>query len=637
MRRKQIVTIIIFILVLGVTIIGISYAAFSYARTGERLNEISSGVISMEYIESDNIISMEGALPTTDTTGKVQLKQGEYFDFSIKSNIRGDTNINFEIAVKEENGNTIDGSNIKYYLTRIRSDGTEEEVMSPKTYFEDSTANNYTGRPANMMSLLTGNINTQGEVVTNYRLRIYVDENYNPQGDGGGLIYRTRVNVYGRSNNYIAEAENRYCYENGFNTLSDCMLVIENESSSVEEAKQTIASKGTPDFSKIAPNDSEEDGLYAAEDDYGTSYYYRGAVTNNYVSYAGYIWRIIRQNGDGSIRMIYSGTSTSDTGSNTSIGTSAFNEKSWDPAYVGYMYNEDFSLHETENEVTDYTNFRNTTNYYFGKNYTFDEESKTFSITGSTFQGNWLEDHEEIISNYPYTCLRTTSNGTCNVMIKIEEYRDDDTMRVKPISYSSNSYEGTLQNTTDSTIKKKIDDWYEENLLNRVDSGGRSYADYLRDKIFCNDRSLASGSGYLLSPTTYYSSYDRLYINKSPSLQCNQVEDSFTVEESNGNGDLTYPIGLITIDEVAMAGGGYYIANTSYYLYTGQTYWTLSPFRMSAAALQDITFGINYRGHFSPGYTSSNFGIRPVINLSPNIQITSGDGSAVNPFIVTLP
>ena len=102
MKRKQIVTIIIFILVLGVTIVGITYAAFSYARTGERLNEISSGVISMEYIESDNIISMEGALPTTDTTGKVQLKQGEYFDFSIKSNIRGDTNINFEIAVKEE-------------------------------------------------------------------------------------------------------------------------------------------------------------------------------------------------------------------------------------------------------------------------------------------------------------------------------------------------------------------------------------------------------------------------------------------------------------------------------------------------------------------------------------------------------
>ena len=637
MRRKQIVTIIIFILVLGVTIIGISYAAFSYARTGERLNEISSGVISMEYIESDNIISMEGALPTTDTTGKVQLKQGEYFDFSIKSNIRGDTNINFEIAVKEENGNTIDGSNIKYYLTRIRTDGTEEEVMSPKTYFEDSTANNYTGRPANMMSLLTGNINTQGEVVTNYRLRIYVDENYNPQGDGGGLIYRTRVNVYGRSNNYIAEAENRYCYENGFNTLSDCMLVIENGSSSVEEAKSLIASKGTPDFSKIAPNDSEEDGLYAAEDDYGTSYYYRGAVKNNYVSFAGYIWRIIRQNGDGSIRMIYSGTSTRDTGSNTSIGTSAFDEKDWDPTYVGYMYHEDFSLHETENGTTNYHNFTNTTNYYFGTGYSFDGESKTFSITGSTFQGNWKEDHEEIINNYPYTCLSTTSNGTCNVMLQIEGYVEDERMSVKPISYSSNSYEGTLQNTTDSTIKRKIDAWYEENLLNRVDSEGRSYSSYLSDEIFCNDRSLSRGSGYLLSPTSHFYPIRRLANTKTPNLSCNQASDKFTVNSPNGNGKLNYPISLITADEVSMAGGVYDVANTSYYLYTGQSYWTLSPDAFYSQFMITLGWYVVSGGALGTSSVKTTYGIRPVINLSSNIQITSGDGSAVNPFIVTLP
>ncbi len=637
MKRKQTMLIILFLLILGVTIIGISYAAFSYARTGENLNEISSGVISMEYIESDNIISMEGALPTTDTTGKVQLKQGEYFDFSIKSNIRGDTNINFEIAVKEENGNTIDGSNIKYYLTRIRSDGTEEEVMSPKTYFEDSTANNYTGRPANMMSLLTGNINTQGEVVTNYRLRIYVDENYNPQGDGGGLVYKTRVNVYGRSNDYVADAENRYCYENGFNTLSDCMLVIENESSSVEEAKSLIASKGTPDFSKIAPNDSEEDGLYAAEDDLGTSYYYRGAVTNNYVSFAGYIWRIVRQNGDGSVRLIYSGTSTSDTGSNTSIGTSAFNTKYWDPTYVGYMYHEDFSLHETENEITEYRNFTNTTNYYFSDSYSFDEESKVFSLTGEKYQGNWKEDHEEIINNYPYTCLNASSNGTCNVMLQIEGYVDDERMSAKLISYSSNSYEATLENTTNSTLKTKIDTWYEANLLNRVDSEGRSYADYLSDEIFCNDRSLYSGTGYLLSPTTYYDPYRRIATVKEPILKCNSLTDRFTTDSKNGNGNLTYPIGLITIDEASMAGGVLSQTNTSFYLYTGQSYWSMSPANFLNLYTTDRMWYIDSSGSFELPPISYAYGIRPVINLSANTKIISGDGTAINPYVVNLP
>ncbi len=80
-----------------------------------------------------------------------------------------------------------------------------------------------------------------------------------------------------------------------------------------------------------------------SEDDEGESYYYRGAVKNNYVSFAGFTWRIIRRNGDGSIRMIYSGKSTSDTGDYVIIGNSQFNSKYWNPTYVGYKYNEKFS------------------------------------------------------------------------------------------------------------------------------------------------------------------------------------------------------------------------------------------------------------------------------------------------------
>ncbi len=95
------------------------------------------------------------------------------------------------------------------------------------------------------------------------------------------------------------------------------------------------------------------------EDDEGESYYYRGTVKNNYVSFAGFVWRIIRRNGDGSIRMIYSGKSPSDTGEATTIGNSQFNSKYWNPTYVGYKYNEKFSLHEN-NGTTEYSWFTNT-------------------------------------------------------------------------------------------------------------------------------------------------------------------------------------------------------------------------------------------------------------------------------------
>ena len=83
------------------------------------------------------------------------------------------------------------------------------------------------------------------------------------------------------------------------------MLVINNHEASTDLEKKAIKAKGTQEFTKIAPNDTETDGLYMTEDDEGESYYYRGAVKNNYVSFAGFIWRIIRRNGDGSVRLIY--------------------------------------------------------------------------------------------------------------------------------------------------------------------------------------------------------------------------------------------------------------------------------------------------------------------------------------------
>ena len=91
------------------------------------------------------------------------------------------------------------------------------------------------------------------------------------------------------------------------------------------------------DFSTILTEDTTGT-IYSAEDDYGTSYYYAGAVKDNWVKFAGYYWRIIRINGDGTIRMIYNGPTTDQTGETTQIGTSVFNTNNNDNMYVGYQY-----------------------------------------------------------------------------------------------------------------------------------------------------------------------------------------------------------------------------------------------------------------------------------------------------------
>ena len=611
---------IILILILLIAIIGISYAAFSYTGTGQKLNTITTGAISMEYVESTNVISMNNALPTTDTTGKKLSNSGEYFDFIVKSSIAGNTDINYEIAAKEENGNTFSGQNVKFYLTKVNSDGSEEEAMPPKTYSEDPTSNVYTGRPADMMSLFVGNLNQQGDTEIKYRLRMWVDESYNPQNDNGGLVYKVKVNVYGQTSDTVAEVEDTYCKDNSFNTLSDCMLVMNNHEASAEAAGTAIVAKGTPNFAKIAPNSDEEDGLYAAEDDEGTSYYYRGAVRNNYVSFAGFTWRIIRRNGDGSVRLIYSGKSTSDTGASVAIGNSQYNGKYWDPAYVGYKYNEKFSLHEN-NGTTGYNWFTNTTKYDFGTGYTFDESTKKFTLTGTIKQLTWKDNSSEIVSGKLYSCLNTS----CNVVYKITGYSNDTTMIVQPISYSSDSYADAVTNNTNSTMKGTLDTWYKNNLT--------SYASYIADETFCNDRSVTGGSGYLTTPTTYYGVYGRLYEKKTPSLKCAQDNDKFKV--SNASAKLDYPISLITADEVAMAGGVWNTANSNYYLYNGQYFWTLSPSLFNSYVFRAYVWNVLPSGGMNYWYTvTDTFGARPVINLKVDTLITKGDGTALNPYVV---
>ena len=129
-------------------------------------------------------------------------------------------------------------------------------------------------------------------------------------------------------------------------TRTKCNLYFEKTSKVVGTAIGNIeVNTYIPDFSKSACDDStcesHEKGIYETQDDDGTSYYYRGSVENNYVKFAGYYWRIIRINGNGSIRIIYDGTNAHDNGEESVdrvYDTSLFNSTSGDNMYVGYKY-----------------------------------------------------------------------------------------------------------------------------------------------------------------------------------------------------------------------------------------------------------------------------------------------------------
>ena len=327
-------------------------------------------------------------------------------------------------------------------------------------------------------------------------------------------------------------------------------LIAEKTPSIVDQIISQLDTTGkcptvNDDGTVVVNNAEATDGyVCSAPDDYGTSYYFRGNVENNWVKFANSYWRIIRINGDKSIRMIYAGDAeVIDSLANkeevlkngyndgstdyTQIGTSAFNSSIDDNAYVGYMY----------------------------------------GTTGAS------------------------------------------------------TYEDTHANTNNSTIKIKVDEWYETHLKST------EYESYLSDTLFCNDRSFnesntGTGAG---TSETYYRPF-----SGNQTLKCSQKNDRFTVDDEEiGNGDLTYPISLITIDEVYLAGG--YGSNSSYYLCTGNYYWTLSPgdFSGSYARVRRV----NDDGNTNDSDVLNSYGVRPVINLKAG-SLTKGSGTALDPYQV---
>ena len=138
---------------------------------------------------------------------------------------------------------------------------------------------------------------------------------------------------------------------------------------------------------------------------------------------------------------------------------------------------------------------------------------------------------------------------------------------------------------------------------------------------------------------TYYGAYIRLITNKAPVLTCSDSNDLFTPSGSTkGNKKLSKPIGLITADEVAYAGGVYGTNNTSYYLYNNQYYWTMSPsdYYNSYGA---YVFSVYSNGGLSNDYygvSNTSPGVRPVINLKADTVFDEGGaGTSSNPYVVS--
>ncbi len=279
--------------------------------------------------------------------------------------------------------------------------------------------------------------------------------------------------------------------------------------------------------------------------------------------------------------------------------------------------------------------YDDTYKYVYGNDVIWDGTKYILSDTYTSTSG-WSNDRTTLAKKYHYTCLNTT--GECSQVYYIDYFGNSSHIYYLKLSSGKNIEDAKNEmftNTTDSTIKKAIDTWYSQNMT--------AYTGKLEDTIFCNDRTLYSGSlaGKDVDAGTgfsYFSAQNRSSNTQSPSVVCpNEERDGFTVStDSGGNGALTYPVGLLTSDEIKLTGAMIGISNSSYYLYTGQDYWLLSPSYFTGNSYNDARgFHVHDNGTLNEGFSVIDaFGVRPVIALAKGTRYSSGDGSFTNPYVI---
>ena len=516
-KKKRKLSIYYGLLVTVICIIGVSFAWFRLYLSQTENNTIASRTcFNTTLTEDTSKISLTDAFPITDEDG---LKQTP-FTFTIKNNCNSYVKVYITIdSTYRESTNT---SYLKdnYMKVNISPKGT---TTSKSVILGSQTLTDLENNRKSYVIVSTG---LKANEEKSYDLRIWMDSSVTT--------------------------------EQGLNkNWSGKIVVVSNASKEPPTFAETILAKNevkTPITTPGAAISTASEALLAsAEDDYGTSYYFRGAVTNNYVQFANKCWRIVRVGGDGSVKLILHNDNTAgaanpcDAANNSASAAfarysgetykSAFNSSYNDNAYVGFMY------------------------------------------------------------------------GTP----------------------SSSTYEATHANTNNSTILTNLETWYNNNL--------KTYADAIADTEWCNDKTnvtdttydpwsiTPNGLGYAKN-VTYYGATQRLVgtSGTGPSLKCNGELSKITSK-----------VGLITADELALAGYAYGSGNITTYLQENATdtyWWSLSPYGFDGGSA-DVWYVNGSVGSFVNYDVDDTDGVRPSISLKSTTNVT-GEGTSSSPYIISM-
>ena len=509
--------IYISLLVSVICIISVSYAFFVlYLRQTDNNSVTALSCFTSTLTEENSAINLTNEFPIKDEDG---IKKTP-FTFKITNNCNNYVKAYITIdSLKEGTANYILSKYMKANVsTKGTTDGTSLIIGTQNTKVLDNKHNGY----------IVKEVWLNSKESKEFDLRLWIDYDTTKE-QAAGMTYTSQVVIV---------------TEPGKPTFAETILAN-------NEVKAPITTPGA------AISTASEALLASTEDDYGTSYYFRGAVTNNYVEFANKCWRIVRVGGDGSVKLI--------------------------------LHNDNPT----------------------GAANPCDAANNSASAAFARYSG-------------------TTYKSAFNT-----NYNDNAYLGFKFGTVGASGYASAHANTNNSTILTNLETWYTNNL--------KTYESVIDNSVWCNDKTNVTDTSYdpwSITPNglgyaknvTYYGATQRLVGTSGsaggtgPSLKCNG-------ELSKINSK----VGLITADELALAGYATGLQNTTTYLQENATdtyWWSLSPshFDGDFASVWSVD---GSDGGFVDNSVTGTRGVRPSISLKSTTNIT-GEGTSSTPYIISM-
>ena len=511
-KKKQKRVMIYVMIVSLICVVGVSYAFFTAGMSSETSTTVraDAGTMKITYDGGANI-NLAGIYPKDDVWATKTI--------TVTGNNTTDAEMYYKLTLVVDSNTFKTDDPLQYELVSTNT-STNGEII-PNISKKDITGTS--------IELGSGHFVKANNAKHTYELKIYYPKKATSQNANQGAAFSAHVEITSAKAPTVS-------------TFAETILAK-------NEVKTPITTPGA------AISTASEALLASAEDNNGTSYYFRGAVTNNYVEFANKCWRIVRVGGDGSVKLILHNDNTA--GAANPCDSANNSDSAAFARYSGTTYISGFNPHDNDNA---YVGFK-------------------YGIVGAS------------------------------------------------------DYAATHANTNKSTILTNLETWYTNNL--------KTYADAIADTVWCNDKTNVTDTSYdpwSITPNglgyaknvTYYGAIQRLVGTSGsaggtgPSLKCNG-------ELSKINSK----VGLITADELALAGYAYAKNNTTTYLQENATdthWWSLSPSYFSYyAAVWDVGGSL---GGFET-YVDGPSGVRPSISLKSTTNVT-GDGTSSSPFVVKI-